>query len=39
LINADERVEHGRVVDVMDAARQAGVTKMAIAVKPKDLRQ
>ena len=39
LINADERVEHGRVVDVMDDARQAGVVKMAIAVKPKDLRQ
>ena len=36
LINADERVEHGRVVDVMDDARQAGVAKMAIAVKPKD---
>jgi hypothetical protein len=27
------------VVDVMDDARQAGVTKMAIAVKPKDSRQ
>jgi biopolymer transport protein ExbD len=39
LINADERVEHGRVVDVLDDARQAGVTKMAIAVKPKDSRQ
>ena len=39
LINADERVEHGRVVDVMDDARQAGVVKMAIAVKPKDSRQ
>ena len=39
LINADERVEHGRVVDVMDDARQAGVVKMAIAVKPKELRQ
>jgi biopolymer transport protein ExbD len=39
LINADERVEHGRVLDVMDDARQAGVVKMAIAVKPKDLRQ
>jgi len=36
LINADERVEHGIVVDIMDAARQAGVTKMAIAVKPKE---
>ena len=39
LINADERVEHGRVVDVMDIARQVGVAKMAIAVKPKDGRQ
>ena len=39
LINADERVEHGRVVDVLDDTRQAGVTKMAIAVKPKDNRQ
>jgi biopolymer transport protein ExbD len=38
LINADERVEHGVVVEIMDAARQAGVTKMAIAVKPKDSR-
>jgi biopolymer transport protein ExbD len=35
LINADERVEHGRVVEVMDDARQAGVAKMAIAVKPR----
>jgi len=39
LINADERVEHGRVVDVMDIARQAGVAKMVIAVKPKDARR
>jgi biopolymer transport protein ExbD len=36
LINADARVEHGIVVEIMDAARQAGVVKMAIAVKPKD---
>ena len=27
------------VVDLMDDARQAGVAKMAIAVKPKDSRQ
>jgi biopolymer transport protein ExbD len=39
LINADERVEHGLVVEIMDAARQAGVAKMAIAVKPKDSRR
>jgi len=38
LINADERVEHGRVVEIMDDARQAGVAKMAIAVKPRDSR-
>ncbi|HWP23503.1 MAG TPA: biopolymer transporter ExbD [Candidatus Binatia bacterium] len=38
LINADERVEHGLVVEIMDAARQAGVAKMAIAVKPRDMR-
>jgi biopolymer transport protein ExbD len=36
LINADHKVDHGRVVEVMDEARQAGVAKMAIAVKPKE---
>ncbi|HEV8723229.1 MAG TPA: biopolymer transporter ExbD [Candidatus Binatia bacterium] len=36
LINADERVEHGLVVAIMDEARQASVAKMAIAVKPKN---
>jgi len=35
LINADEKVEHGLVVEIMDAARQAGIAKMAIAIKPK----
>ena len=39
LINADERVEHGVVVEIMDEARQAGVAKMAIAVKPKEGRR
>ena len=38
LINADEHVEHGVVVEIMDEARQAGVAKMAIAVKPEDRR-
>jgi len=38
LINADEHVEHGIVVEIMDAARQAGVTRMSIAVKPKEAR-
>jgi biopolymer transport protein ExbD len=36
VINADDAVEHGRVVDVMDIARDANVAKMAIAVKPKE---
>jgi biopolymer transport protein ExbD len=39
LINADEKVEHGLVVEIMDGARQAGVAKMAIAVRPKESRQ
>jgi biopolymer transport protein ExbD len=36
VINADDGVEHGRVVEVMDIARSANVAKMAIAVKPKE---
>jgi biopolymer transport protein ExbD len=35
VINADNKVDHGQVVEIMDEARQAGVAKMAIAVKPK----
>ncbi len=38
VINADDAVEHGRVVEVMDIARNANVARMAIAVKPKELR-
>jgi len=38
VINADEGVAHGRVVEVMDIARSADVVKMAIAVKPKEQR-
>jgi len=34
VINADRAVEHGRVVDLMDAVRQAGVSRLAIAVRP-----
>ncbi len=34
VINADEEVVHRRVVEVMDAARMAGVARMAIAVSP-----
>jgi len=39
VINADDRVEHGRVVEVMDIARGANVAKMAIAIKPKELKR
>lgn len=34
VITADEEVAHGRVVDVLDEVRAAGVTKMAIAIRP-----
>lgn len=37
IVNADREVPHGRVVAVMDAARQAGVTRLAIAVEPEGL--
>ena len=36
VIEADTDVRHGRVVDVMDAARLAGVGKLAIAVIPRE---
>ncbi len=36
VINADDGVQHGQVVEVMDIARGAKVAKMAIAVKPKE---
>jgi biopolymer transport protein ExbD len=36
VINADDGVQHGQVVEVMDIARGANVAKMAIAVKPKE---
>jgi len=36
VINADNGVQHGAVVEVMDIARGANVAKMAIAVKPKE---
>lgn len=32
VVGADEQVAHGRVVSVMDAARRAGVEKLAFAV-------
>jgi len=39
VINADNGVEHGQVVEVMDIARSANVAKMAIAVKSKEQRK
>ena len=38
VIEADTDARHGRVVDVMDAARLAGIGKMAIAVIPREAR-
>jgi biopolymer transport protein ExbD len=34
VITADEAVAHGRVVDVLDEVRTAGITRMAIAIRP-----
>jgi biopolymer transport protein ExbD len=34
VINADEAVAHGKVVRVMDAAKQAGMTRIAFGVTP-----
>lgn len=34
IINADRSVEHGRVIELMDAIRQSGITKIAVAVTP-----
>ena len=34
VINADEEVSHGRVIEVMDTVRTIGITNMAIATQP-----
>jgi len=34
VVNADEAVRYGLVVQVLDAVKQAGLTKLAIATKP-----
>ena len=39
VIEADTEVRHGRVVDVMDAVRLAGVGKLAIAVSPREAKR
>jgi biopolymer transport protein ExbD len=36
VINADDGVQHGKVVEIMDEARQTGAGKLSIAVKPKE---
>ena len=35
IIRADEKVDHGKVVEVMETARSAGITKLSVATKPK----
>ena len=35
VINADEKITHGRVIEVMDHVRLSGISNMAIATKPK----
>jgi biopolymer transport protein ExbD len=35
VINADRAVEHGQVVELMDAVRGSGVSRIAVAVKPR----
>jgi biopolymer transport protein ExbD len=39
VIEADTDALHGRVVDVMDAARLAGIGKMAIAFTPREAKR
>ena len=39
VINADEKIVHGRVIEVMDHVRVSGISKMAIATKTKEKRQ
>lgn len=34
IINADRSVEHGQVIELMDAVRGTGIVKMAVAVRP-----
>jgi len=35
IVRADQQARHGRVVEVMDLAREAGISKLAIAVDPR----
>jgi len=36
IIQADEAVTHGRVVEVMDLVRNSGLSRVAIATQPKE---
>lgn len=36
ILMADKKAQHGRVVELMDAARRAGFQKLAIATDPND---
>ncbi len=36
VLEADEEARHGKVVELMDAARQAGIPRLAIATRPED---
>lgn len=38
LINADKRVQHGRVIAVMDLVRLSGIARIGIATRPKSER-
>lgn len=37
ILEADERVPHGRVVEAMDAARRAGATALVVATQPEGI--
>jgi biopolymer transport protein ExbD len=39
LIQADQRVPHGKVVEVMDLARSAGLHRLAIVTQPRSNRE
>ena len=39
VINADKVVEHGRVVELLDSVRQSGITRLAIAARPRDMKK
>ena len=37
VVEADEMAEHGRVVELMDAARKVGISRLAIATREKEI--